>query len=111
MLTHQRILRFSTVGYLTLRGLFSPAEMTVLRDEVTSTLTGAFGQLGTPPRDIGGISGDYLPLSVDRAPFSQSLIADDERTFLAAAELLAARSCHRRASPPASPAIRPRIPG
>jgi hypothetical protein len=88
MLTHQQILHFSTFGYLTLRGLFSPAEMTVLRDEVTSALTNAFGQLGTEPDDIGGISGDYLPLSVDRAPFSQSLIADDERTFLAAAELL-----------------------
>ena len=29
-----------------------------------------------------------LPLAADRAPFSQSLIADDERTFLASAELL-----------------------
>jgi hypothetical protein len=62
--------------------------MTALRDEVTSELTDAFGQLGTEPDDTGGISGDYLPLSVDRAPFSQSLIADDERTLLASAELL-----------------------
>jgi Phytanoyl-CoA dioxygenase (PhyH) len=88
MLTHQQILHFSTFGYLTLRGLFSPSEMTVLRDEVTTALTDAFGQLGTEPDDTGGISGDYLPLSVDRAPFSQSLIADDQRTFLASAELL-----------------------
>lgn len=44
---------------------------TVLRDEVTSALTGAFGKLGTEPDNIGRISGDYLPLSVDRAPFSQ----------------------------------------
>jgi Phytanoyl-CoA dioxygenase (PhyH) len=88
MLTHQQILHFSTFGYLTLRGLFSQPEMTVLRDEVTTALTDAFGQLGTEPDDTGGISGDYLPLSVDRAAFSQSLIADDERTFLASAELL-----------------------
>ena len=88
MLTHQQILHFTTFGYLTLRGLFSQPEMTALRDEVTSALTDAFGQLGTEPDDIGGISGDYLPLSVDRAPFSQSLIADDERTLHASAELL-----------------------
>jgi hypothetical protein len=68
--------------------LFSQPEMAVLRDEVTSALAGAFGQLGTEPHPADGISGDYLPLSVDRAPFSQSLIADDERTILASAELL-----------------------
>jgi len=88
MLTHQQILHFSTFGYLTLRGLFSPSEMATLRDEVTSALADAFGQVGTEPDQAGGISGDYLPLAVDRAPFSQSLIADDERTFLASAELL-----------------------
>jgi hypothetical protein len=88
MLTHQQILHFSTFGYLTLRGLFSPSEIAALRGEVSSALTGAFGQLGTEPDQSGGISGDYLPLAVDRAPFSQSLIADDERTFLASAELL-----------------------
>jgi Phytanoyl-CoA dioxygenase (PhyH) len=88
MLTHQQILHFNTFGYVTLRGLFSPSEMAALRGEVTSALTDAFGQLGTEPDESGGISGDYLPLAVDRAPFSQSLIADDERTFLASAELL-----------------------
>jgi Phytanoyl-CoA dioxygenase (PhyH) len=92
MLTHQQILHFSTFGYLTLRGLFSLSEMATLRDEVTSALVDAFGrpgtELGTEPDGSGGISGDYLPLSVDRAPFSQSLITDDERTFLASAELL-----------------------
>jgi hypothetical protein len=88
MLTHQQILHFTTFGYLTLRGLFSQSEMAALRGEVTSALAGAFGQIGTEPDRFGGISGDYLPLSVDRAPFSQSLIADDERTFLASAELL-----------------------
>jgi hypothetical protein len=81
-------LRFGTSGYLTLRGLFSQPEMEALRHEVTSALTDAFGQLGTEPDQTGGISGDYLPPAVDRAPFSQSLIADDERTFLASAELL-----------------------
>jgi Phytanoyl-CoA dioxygenase (PhyH) len=88
MLTHQQILHFSTFGYLTLRGLFRQPEMATLHDEVSTALTDAFGQLGTEPDPNDGISGDYLPLSVDRAPFSQSLIADDERTFLAAAELL-----------------------
>ena len=44
--------------------------------------------IGTEPDDLGGISGDYLPLSVDRAPFSQSLIADDQRTFQHSADLL-----------------------
>ena len=88
MLTHQQILHFSTFGYLTLRGLFSPSEVATLRDEVTSALADAFGQVGTEPDQAGGISGDYLPMAVDRAPFSQSLIADDERTFLVSAELL-----------------------
>lgn len=88
MLTHQQILHFTTFGYVILRGLFTQAETAMLRDEVTSALTCAFGRLGTDPDGSGGISGDYLPLAVDRAPFSQSLIADDERTFLIAAELL-----------------------
>jgi Phytanoyl-CoA dioxygenase (PhyH) len=88
MLTHQQILHFSTFGYLVLPGLFSQSELATLRAEVTGALTGAFGRLGTDPGDSGGITGDYLPLAVDRAPFSQSLIADDERTFLASAELL-----------------------
>ena len=34
MLAQQQILHFSTFGYLTLRGLFSPPEMTLLRDEL-----------------------------------------------------------------------------
>jgi hypothetical protein len=88
MLTHQQILHFTTFGYVTLRGLFSQSEAESLRTEVITALTGAFGRLGTEPGEDDGISGDYLPLSVDRAPFSQSLIADDERTFLASAELL-----------------------
>ncbi len=88
MLTHQQILHFRTFGYVVLPGLLSPAEAQALRAEVTNALVDAFGVLGTEPDDLGGISGDYLPLSVDRAPFSQSLIADDRRTFGQSAELL-----------------------
>ena len=71
-----------------LPALFNQSEMAALRDEATGALAAAFGQPGTEPAVSGGISGDYLPLSVDRAPFSQSLIADDERTFRTSAELL-----------------------
>jgi hypothetical protein len=88
MLSHQQILHFRTFGYVTLRGLLSQAEVATLRDEVTGALTGAFGKVGTEPNDLGGISGDYLPLAVDRAPFSQALIADDRRTFASSQELL-----------------------
>jgi hypothetical protein len=88
MLSHQQILHFRTFGYVTLRGLLSQSEVATLRQEVTDALADAFGRLATEPNDLGGISGDYLPLAADRAPFSQSLIADDPRTFLASAELL-----------------------
>jgi hypothetical protein len=60
-----------------------------LRDEVGGALTEAFGHIDGRPNDLGGISGDYLPLAVNRAPLSLALIADDPRTFLSAAELLA----------------------
>jgi hypothetical protein len=73
MLTHQQILHFAAFGYVTLRGLFSRAEAAALRDEATSALADVFGPTGTEPAESDGISGDYLPLSVDRAPFSQSL--------------------------------------
>jgi hypothetical protein len=46
MLTHQQVFHFSTLGYLTLRGLFSPSEIAALRDEFTTALTDAFGCLG-----------------------------------------------------------------
>jgi len=88
MLTHQQILHFRTFGYVTLRGLLDEAEATTLREEVTSALTDAFGGISTEPNDLDGISGDYLPLASNRAPFSLGLIADDRRTFLASAELL-----------------------
>jgi hypothetical protein len=88
MLTHQQILHFAAFGYVILPGLFGPSEMATLRAEVTAALADAFATHDIEPDGSGGISGDYLPLSVDRAPFSQSLITDDERTFLASAELL-----------------------
>jgi hypothetical protein len=89
MLSHQQIMHFRTFGYVTLRALLTPAETATLRQEVTGAITDAFGA-AAEPGDLGGISGDYLPLAAGRAPFSLSLIADDPRTFLAAAELMGA---------------------
>jgi hypothetical protein len=88
MLSHQQILHFAAFGYVTLRGLLSPAEAVTLREEVTSALVDAFGKIAAEPDDLGGISGDYLPLAANRAPFSLALIADDPRTFQSSAELL-----------------------
>src|SRR5207248_6196466 len=81
VLTHQQILHFRTFGYVTLPGLLSAAEAATLRQEVAGALAGAFGQLATEPNDLGGISGDYLPLAVNRAPFRLAHIADDPATF------------------------------
>jgi hypothetical protein len=88
MLTHQQILHFRTFGYVTLQGLLSRDEAATLRAEVDGALTDAFGPVRAEPDDQGGISGDYLPLASQRAPFSLTLIADDRRTFGASAELL-----------------------
>ena len=88
MLSHQQVLHFRTFGYVVLRGLLSPAEAATLHREVTGALADAFGKIATEPDDLGGISGDYLPLAASRAPFSLALIADDERTFGSSAELL-----------------------
>jgi hypothetical protein len=110
MLSHQQILHFSTFGYVTLRGLLSPAEAATLHQEVAGALAGAFGRIATEPNDLGGISGDYLPLAASRAPFSLSLIADDERTFGPRQSCSAARLWRRPGSPPASLAIPPGIP-
>jgi hypothetical protein len=90
MLTHQQILFFRTFGYVTLPGLLSPDEAATLREEVDGALADAFGRPAAEPDGLGGISGDYLPLASERAPFSLSLIADDQRTFGASAELLGA---------------------
>ena len=89
VLTHQQILHFRTFGYVTLPGLFSAAEAATLREEAAGALAGAFGPITADRSDLGGISGDYLPLAVNRAPFSLALIADDPRTFQSSAELLA----------------------
>jgi hypothetical protein len=88
MLTHEQILHFRTFGFVTLRGLLSPAQAATLRQEVSNALTDAFGPVRAEPDEAGGISGDYLPLAVSRAPFSLALIADDPRTFHASAQLL-----------------------
>jgi hypothetical protein len=88
MLSHQQILHFAAFGYVTLRGLLTAEETATLRDEVSGALADAFGPRGRPPDDLGGISGDYLPLAATRAPLSLALIADDRRTFLSSAELL-----------------------
>jgi Phytanoyl-CoA dioxygenase (PhyH) len=88
MLSHEQILHFRTFGYVTLPALLNPTETATLRLEVTGALADAFGRTTAEPNDLGGISGDYLPLAASRAPFSLALIADDPRTFLFSAELL-----------------------
>jgi Phytanoyl-CoA dioxygenase (PhyH) len=88
MLTHQQILHFRTFGFVTLPGLLTPDETATLRAEVTAAIADAFGPVRAEPDHLGGISGDYLPLASERAPFTLSLIADDRRTFGASAELL-----------------------
>jgi hypothetical protein len=110
MLSHQQIRHFRTFGYVTLHGLLSPDEAATLRQEVSGALTGAFGQIATEPNDLGGISGDYLPLAASRAPFSLALIADDPRMFGPRPNSSAARPCPRSGSPRALPAIPPGIP-
>lgn len=90
MFSHQEIAHFRTFGFVVSRGLFRDTEISALTAEVTEGLQGAFGGIGTDtdPDGTGGIRGDYLPLSVDRAPLSQSLIADDPRLFQGSTELL-----------------------
>ncbi|HEX5120712.1 MAG TPA: phytanoyl-CoA dioxygenase family protein [Pseudonocardiaceae bacterium] len=90
MFTYDEVSHFRTFGHVTLRGLLDQAETRALTDEVTTELTAAFGGLGTDddPDHTGGIRGDYLPLTVDRAPLSQALMADDPRLCHGAAELL-----------------------
>lgn len=57
---------------------------------MTVALAEAFGGIGTDtdPEGTGRIRGDYLPLSVNRAPLSQALTADDPRLFQGSAALL-----------------------
>lgn len=88
-LAQQQIAQFHTFGFVVLRGLLDDGEVAALTNEVTTALAAAFGGLGVgadPER--GGIRGNYLPLTVDRAPLSQALIADDPRLFQGSAALL-----------------------
>ena len=90
MLGHDQIAHFRTFGYVVLHGLLDEQEVADLTGEVTTELTAAFGGIGTDtdPDNTGGIRGDYLPLTVRRAPLSQSLVADDPRLCQGAADLL-----------------------
>ena len=88
MFSHQEIAHFQAFGYVVLPGLLSDEETATLSAEVTSALGDAFGAIGREPGDRGGIPGDYLALSADRAPFSQALIADDVRLFQGSTALL-----------------------
>ena len=81
------IAHFRAFGYVVLRGLLDQREVAELAGEVTAELMAAFGVIGAAP-DTGGISGDYLPLTVDRAPLSQALMADDPRLYQGAASLI-----------------------
>jgi len=88
--SQQQIAQFQAFGFVVMRGLLNEAETATLTREVTATLTDAFGGIGTDtdPAGAGGIRGHYLPLSVDRTPLSQSLMADDPRLFQCSAALL-----------------------
>jgi ectoine hydroxylase-related dioxygenase (phytanoyl-CoA dioxygenase family) len=88
MFTHQQIAHFQAFGYVVLPGLLGADEIAGLRAEVTSALDDAFGTIGRASPDEGGVPGDYLPLSADRARLSQALIADDPRLFQGSTELL-----------------------
>jgi hypothetical protein len=90
MFTHQEIEHFRAFGYVVARGLLSPDEAGALRAEVVGALVEEFGGLGTDddPHATGGIAGDYLPLALDRTPFSQALMADDPRLFQGSVEFL-----------------------
>jgi len=90
VVSQQQIAHFHAFGFVVLRGLFDDGEIDALTGEVTAALGAAFGGIGTDtdPEGTGGIRGDYLPLSVDRAPLSQSLIADDPSLFQGSAALL-----------------------
>jgi hypothetical protein len=87
---YQEIAHFGAFGFVVLRGLFAESEVARLRSEVTAELRAAFGGVGMAPADGGGIPGDYLPVMVDRAPFAQSLVADDPRLYQGATALTGA---------------------
>jgi hypothetical protein len=68
--SQQQLAQFQAFGFVVVRGLLDDKETAVLSGEVTAALGDAFGGIGTDtdPEGTGGIRGDYLPLSVDRAP-------------------------------------------
>ncbi len=88
--SQQQLAHFQAFGFVVVQGLLDGRETAALTGEVTAALGDAFGGIGTDtdPQGTGGIRGDYLPLSVDRTPLSQSLIADDPRLFQGSAALL-----------------------
>ncbi len=90
MFGQDQIAHFRAFGFVVLRGLLDQRETAALTEEVTTSLTAAFGGLGTDtdPDHTGGIRGDYLPLTADSAPLSQALLADDPRLYQGAADLL-----------------------
>jgi hypothetical protein len=87
--TNQEIAHFRAFGFVVPRGLLDESETAQLTAEVRTSLISAYGGLGTDhdPAGTGGIRGDYLPLSVDAAPLSQALIADDPRLYQGSVEL------------------------
>ena len=97
MFSHQQISHFRAFGFVVLPALLDEGETAQLSAEVTSALTDAYGDVGTDDDldGTGGIRGDYLPLSVDRAPLSQALIADDPRLFQGSVALLGAPTVPR----------------
>ena len=90
MFSHQQISPFHAFGFVVLPALLDKGETARLKAEVTNALFDAYGAVGADedPDGTGGIRGDYLPLSVDRAPLSQALIADDPRLFQGSVALL-----------------------
>lgn len=82
-LTHQQVQHFRTFGFLVLRGLLDADEVARLTAEASESLRAAYG--ATRRRDDDP---EYLPLTVDRTPFSQSLVADDPRLFQGSTALL-----------------------
>jgi hypothetical protein len=77
-INQQQFAHFEAFGFVVLRRLLDDREVSALTGEVTRALGEAFGGIGTDtdPEGTGGIRGDFLPLSLDRTPLSQALIAD-----------------------------------
>ncbi len=85
MFGQDRIAHFPAFGFVVLRG---QSETTASTAAVTPSLMAALGGPGTDtdPRNTGGIRGDHLPLTVDRAPLSPASTAADPRLCQGAAD-------------------------